>query len=245
MRCEETSRYLSPYLDSELDPRTSFEISSHFEQCASCRDRFEAERRIDHAIATELRRPEPRDEEHWNKARARALRPGGRGGLWALLFLGIIAAATAFGALRHRAAPGLAQDLRSVSLALDAGRAALDLVGPDAKAAELFCRERLGFALRVPTKIGSMALEGVRLASLRGAGAAVFAYRDSERHLVVIIFSADHLDRFPAGDHIREPSMDDSGDPRVVVMRSGWKVIGAAGAASPDDLITACRSFQK
>ena len=67
MRCEETSRYLSPYLDSELDPRTSFEMSNHFEQCTSCRDRFEAERRIDHAIATELRKLEPRDEDRKTK----------------------------------------------------------------------------------------------------------------------------------------------------------------------------------
>src|SRR5881394_2337461 len=102
MRCEETSRYLSPYLDSELDPRTSFEMSSHFEQCGSCRERFEAERRIDHAISTELKKSEPRDEEHWNLAKARVRKPGGRGGLWAVFLLAVIGASTAFVAFRPR-----------------------------------------------------------------------------------------------------------------------------------------------
>jgi len=244
MKCDETGRYLSPYLDSELDPRTSFEMSSHFEQCAPCRDRFEAERRIDHAIAMELRKPDPRDEEHWTRAQSRALRPRGRGGLWALLLLGVIIAATALTVLRPRAESGLAQELRSTYLALEAGRSKLDLVTSNPSAAEAFCRDHLGLAVRIPATAGPFTLEGLRNCSLRGAGAAGISYRDGEHRIIVVVFHADHLDRFPASDRVREPSVDETGDPRVVVMRSGWKVIGASGAASPDELGAACRALQ-
>jgi anti-sigma factor RsiW len=244
MKCEESSRLLSPYLDSELDPKTSFDMSSHFEQCASCRERFEAERRIDHAIAIELRKPDPRDEEHWNRARALALRPSGHGGLWALLILGAIIAATAFAALRPHAAIGLAQELRSVYLALEANRSTLDLATANPNAVETFCRDQLGLAIRVPAAAGSFTLEGARKCSLRGAGAAALSYRDGEHRILVVVFNADHLDRFPASDRVRELSLDEAGDPRVAVMRSGWKVIGAAGSASPDELGAACKAFQ-
>ena len=244
MRCEETSRYLSPYLDSELDPKTSFEMSSHFEQCASCHDRFVAERRIDHAIATELRKPHPRDEELWNRSRARALRSSGKGGFWAILLLGIIVIAAALNVLRPRMAPGLAQELRSVYLALEAGRSKLDLANPTPKAAEVFCRDQLGLAISVPPAVGSFRLDGLRKVSLRGAGAACVTYGDGERRIIVVVFNADHLDRFPSSDRIREPSLDETADPRVVVLRSGWKVIGAAGSGSPDELNAAVRAFQ-
>src|SRR6516162_5587369 len=94
MKCEEASRFLSPYLDSELDPKTSFEISAHCDQCPFCRDRFDAERRIERSLAVELKKSEARDAELWRQARARVLRPrGGRAKTWAIGLLGFVAAA--------------------------------------------------------------------------------------------------------------------------------------------------------
>ena len=58
MRCPETRKWISPYLDSELDPTKTFEVSQHLESCAPCRARFEKERRADELIGAALRREE-------------------------------------------------------------------------------------------------------------------------------------------------------------------------------------------
>lgn len=54
MNCREARRCLSPYLDSELDPTTTFAISEHLRVCDDCRRRFDAERGVDQAIVAEL-----------------------------------------------------------------------------------------------------------------------------------------------------------------------------------------------
>jgi len=58
MQCQETRKWISPYLDSELDPTKTFEVSQHLESCAPCRARFEKERRADELIGAALRREE-------------------------------------------------------------------------------------------------------------------------------------------------------------------------------------------
>lgn len=58
MRCQETRKWISPYLDSELDPTKTFEVSQHLESCAPCRERFEKEGRADELIGAALRREE-------------------------------------------------------------------------------------------------------------------------------------------------------------------------------------------
>ena len=58
MSCQEARKWISPYLDSELDPTKTFEVSQHLEQCDRCQDRFEKEARADGLITTSLRREE-------------------------------------------------------------------------------------------------------------------------------------------------------------------------------------------
>ncbi len=58
MRCQEARKWISPYLDSELDPTKTFEVSQHLESCAPCRARFEKESRADGLIGAALRREE-------------------------------------------------------------------------------------------------------------------------------------------------------------------------------------------
>ena len=58
MQCQEARKWISPYLDSELDPTKTFEVSQHLESCAPCRERFEKEGRADELIGAALRREE-------------------------------------------------------------------------------------------------------------------------------------------------------------------------------------------
>jgi anti-sigma factor RsiW len=58
MKCSEIKKWISPYLDSELDQTRTFEISQHLESCDSCRVRFEQEQRVESAIRDRLCRKE-------------------------------------------------------------------------------------------------------------------------------------------------------------------------------------------
>jgi anti-sigma factor RsiW len=247
MKCEEASRYLSPYLDSELDPKTSFEISSHCDQCPLCRDRFEAERRIERSLAAELKKNEPKDEEIWKRLRTQLLRPKATvSRLWAGGLLGLIVVAMALVyAFHHRAPTGLAGDLRSQHLTLLSGRAALQISSSDPKEVEAFCKDKLGLAFTVPGKIGRFSLNGAKLCELRGANAVHLSYKADNEDLSVFVFSADHLDRFPATDRLSQPGLDETADPRVAACRSGWKVVGAAGSLRPEELSTALHAFSE
>lgn len=62
MNCRQARRCMSPYLDSELDPTTTFAISEHLRLCESCWRRFEAERGVDQAMVARLGAEQMPDE---------------------------------------------------------------------------------------------------------------------------------------------------------------------------------------
>lgn len=64
MNCREARQCLSPYLDSELDPTRTFEISEHLRVCDPCRWRFEAEREVERQVLARLR-PENMPDAMW------------------------------------------------------------------------------------------------------------------------------------------------------------------------------------
>ncbi len=55
MRCHEARKFLGPYLDSELDAKTSLEIEQHLETCRECAQYFGAEQKLDQHIFSILR----------------------------------------------------------------------------------------------------------------------------------------------------------------------------------------------
>ena len=54
MNCREARKWLSPYLDSELEQTKTFEVSEHLRVCPDCADRFEAERRAEDMMRSAL-----------------------------------------------------------------------------------------------------------------------------------------------------------------------------------------------
>ncbi|MEW5702037.1 MAG: zf-HC2 domain-containing protein [Candidatus Zixiibacteriota bacterium] len=59
------------YLDSELGPETTFEISSHLQECSNCRRVAEQEARLENRLRTALRKPRPEDDAIWERSMAR------------------------------------------------------------------------------------------------------------------------------------------------------------------------------
>jgi len=67
MNCHEIQSLAGPYLDSELDAKTSLAIQQHLAACPACARQFGAEQQFAARLATALRRGEA-SPELWNRA---------------------------------------------------------------------------------------------------------------------------------------------------------------------------------
>src|SRR5262245_29904234 len=74
MRCHETRNLLGPYLECELDAKTSLEIAQHLESCADCARVFDAEAKLEARISGALR-PGPLSTDLWTKVEAKLASP--------------------------------------------------------------------------------------------------------------------------------------------------------------------------
>lgn len=70
MRCEEFRKYLSPYIDSELDAVVCIAIADHLAQCQPCNERFNQEQEVEGLLAERLRKEEM-PEAFWRAILAR------------------------------------------------------------------------------------------------------------------------------------------------------------------------------
>jgi anti-sigma factor RsiW len=74
MKCHDTSRFMSLFLDSELSSELTLEVQEHLESCPSCRDRFERERRLEESMRMTLLEVGPEDAAIWDRAVRQAVR---------------------------------------------------------------------------------------------------------------------------------------------------------------------------
>ena len=66
MKCTETRKWMSPYLDSELGKTKTFEVSEHLARCPDCARRFESERRVDELMRSRMESG-PMPDEVWSR----------------------------------------------------------------------------------------------------------------------------------------------------------------------------------
>ncbi len=251
MKCEDVRRYVGPYLDSELDPRTSFEVARHLEGCAGCRARFDSEGVLERALAKELARTEPGDDATWERALRRAGGPRsgrpwislGSSWRWAAAASGVLAAAAVLVWLLALGGNGLASELRKDYRKRARGGSPLELSSRDAREVEEFFKDRMGLSVPVPVPEGWELLGG-RKCALRGIPTAFILYRLQGRDVTAYVFLSDHLDRFEGAGALQDPLMDEAGEVRVAALRSGPHVVGAAGAVHCHQLLELCRAFR-
>ena len=242
MKCDDARRFLGPYLDSELDPKTSLEIVRHLEHCAVCRERFDAERRTERAIASELARPEPGDDGVWRRALGRARQPGRFRLAWAAGLAAALPLVALVWSLASRK-EGLTSDLRKDYQEYRSGQWKLDILSSESNVVERFFQDRMGLAVKAPSTLEDLTLVGGRKCSLRGVPTAFLVYRRPGADVSLFVFHADHLDRFPGTRGIREPLVDEKGEHPVVALRSDWKVVCATGPVSSSQLAALCRAL--
>jgi anti-sigma factor RsiW len=74
MKCVEVRKLVRPYLDSELDAKTSLEVEQHLESCAECAGLFEAEKEFDERLGKALSKGE-RTSALWQRIESQ-IKPG-------------------------------------------------------------------------------------------------------------------------------------------------------------------------
>jgi anti-sigma factor RsiW len=70
MKCDEARKLLNPYLDSELDAKSSLEVEQHLASCTECGGLFEAEKKFDARFRDAFRRGE-RTATLWDAVESR------------------------------------------------------------------------------------------------------------------------------------------------------------------------------
>lgn len=167
MTCSEALTYLSPYLDSELDPTTSFEIARHLEQCPACAERFARERRVERRLSDAVRQAGV-DATLWSKALARAPAPGRPSPLRLLAVaaatLLIVGLGLTFLAPRAPPAPpDLARVLVADHLRLVGGVERVELASADRGAIAEFFKGHLPVDVRCPPTVTPVGARNCRL----------------------------------------------------------------------------------
>lgn len=201
MRCHEARALCGPFLDSELDVKSSFDVEQHLENCPDCARYFAAERRVEERIATALQVGEKTDSL-WQKVEAEvsapSTRPAGRARKWLQFAAAFVAvAAVALFWLREP----------KLDLVVAVARDHAEFVAGELKpqftrqpSAEVLgeVRGRLDAAAFDKLPVApEFRLEGKRLCHLSGVPVAWSLARLGEQPVSVIVLRRDEVNGFP------------------------------------------------
>jgi len=208
MRCSQARSLLSPYVDSELDARSTYEIARHLEDCGNCRRIFAAELDWEQSFAAALR-AETGDEEALFAGALRGALAGSvrfrpRGVAGRKRWLAVAGAALLFaavGAGLWAVRPGALPDLLVAAVADHrkhvAGELSPELRSGDPAAVDAFLRRELNVELG-PLALGhDWVLHGVRRCWLRGAPVGFVLLGCGGRAVSLYVVSAESAQRFP------------------------------------------------
>lgn len=211
MNCDDVRKFLGPFLDDELDARTSYELGLHLNDCAACRDRVERERRLEGEIAGAARHDDT-TAEMWARALGR-LRPRSRA--WWPSALARPARWVAATALLGLAAWGVVPqrpDLVHVAFEdhreLLAGRFGPDVATADAETAAGYVREKTSLAAALPGPADGRTVVGARLCFFHGSPVGLVIYRLRGESASLFLVPDAELGRFRG---TREGSEADTG----------------------------------
>lgn len=202
MNCKDVRTFLGPYLDSELDPTTSYELGLHLNACADCRTRVERERGLESVLAAAVAGRDATTSEMWARALARLEpRPGRRRRPWLAFVLASAAAALALALAAWTLFPARPPDLLEAAVRdheeFLGGKFGPELATNDPARAAAFLRERVAVSAQLPPDTAGYRLLGVRCCVLRGALLGLALYSVGGAPASVFLLPERELEAFP------------------------------------------------
>ena len=205
MRCHEARQLIGPYLDSELDAKSSFEIEQHLESCRDCAQFFEAEQKLDDRISSLLRQGQ-KTGPLWERVESQVAAPGFRARIWprrilmrmGLGFATIVVILLAASIWSTKRVPDLAAVVEQDHEEFLAGKFGPEFYGPLPESVSRRLDERLDPAAfaQLPSAPGFRA-GGSRLCFLRGVPAAWTLGHYANGSVSVVVLKRSQLDHFP------------------------------------------------
>ncbi len=193
------------YLDSELGPETTFEISSHLEECADCRRVAEQEERLENRLRSVLRAARSQDEAIWKRSISR-VRPSHSRQRTPVIGIGIagLALAATITLLMLVGAPGVHDelDLAEVTaaehaLALERGTRGLGQFRNADQLDTFFQRELSpAYCLNIDTSAGTKVI-GADICELSDVRTAHIVCADSQAVVSMFWLPSEALAAFP------------------------------------------------
>jgi anti-sigma factor RsiW len=225
MKCNEIRNLVLPYLDSELDARTSQEIQLHLQSCAECAEIFACEEKFNERLFGVLSAGQM-TPELWERIEAK-LRPEKTiaalfrrwkmamlGGLAVLILAGL--ATGVFSYLSKASSLDLAKAVEKDHQEFIEGKMKPQFTGalPEKIAGELRGRLDAAAFSTVPAS-AAFHNEGGRLCNLQGVAAAWTMGHCGDVPVSLIVFKKSELNRFPKAQARLE-----TGEP-IVCTRTG------------------------
>lgn len=200
MRCEEVRRWISPYLDSEVDPHTNFEIAQHLEVCAGCQQVFEAERQLETALASSLP-TDPETQAAWEQAVHHAIPIGvWKPRQWQVAVAAVSLALVVLGGWQGWviANQDLVRSAVSNHRAYVANRLTLDVPSNTPEAVEAFFAGKLPFSVQCPRDLSQQEIQlvGARLCHLKRVPVAHLLYHVGNQPVSLFLVDEEGLARF-------------------------------------------------
>jgi anti-sigma factor RsiW len=255
MRCHEARQFLGPYLDSELDAKTTQEIETHLESCPDCARVFASEELLDGRIFTALRQGS-HSPEVWRQIERR-IKPRRLFGLDRRLALRLlpVAAAACLIALAILFWP----KQPSLELAIAAAKhhdAYMDQVMmpeftgavPDEIARELDSKLDVAAFSYLPSE-HAFTSSGARLCHISGTPIAWIFGRYKDAPVSLLVFKKDELSHFPLTkqklDTGESVVCSKTGRYQFAVRLVGDHVVCVIGSASMAELERLVKSVSK
>ncbi len=205
MKCQQARRLMMVYLDSELETHVTDAVSEHLDGCDVCRERFDAEDRLERRTGALLREA-TMPEEEWESLLDSLGRPVTPWWRWAAAAAVLVAALS----LLLKSEPhqdGLLHEMMRAHRALAMGDeradvSAADIVGPEREAIDAFLEQRsLGvLAAAIPSTIEGHPIElvGAREERLLGQPAASVQLRCCGTPTSLFVMRRDRVDALPS-----------------------------------------------
>ena len=217
MRCHEARNLIAPYLDSELDAKTTLEIEQHLEACSDCARVFEAEASVDERIFKTFRQGQ-RTTPLWEKIESQIApsRSHGIKGLWPFALAASLIIAIGMILFAKSRTLDLANAVEECHSAYVHQITTPEFNGPVPKEIVQQFAGRLdvaAFAYR-PSE-AAFTSSGARLCHVEGVPVALVLGHCANIPVSMIVFKKNELDHFPQTKLKLE-----SGDP-IACSRSG------------------------
>lgn len=242
MICDEIKKFISPYLDSEVDPHTNLRIEEHLANCSKCQKYYEQEHNFEISFKNELV-TNPETDAAWQRALNRATRTSiFQTKIPVTIAVSMVVVLLLIGGWFRS---GFYQSDLAWAAYKNHSKYLTDQLpikveGMQALAINKYFRDKLTFSVNVPANVPIEGLKviGARLCHLKGVPVAYMIYHYKNIPVSLFLMDADRSNYFKQLNNRNDEIQKDNFFGKVIVTyQKGNKIISAISQDVPDEIL--------